>query len=635
MPGIFRPKEEIMTRLSLVFLAGLCVLMTGAAMGQSEVAAQPAADRTPTIESRLRDLEYPELRKRTLEEIQVYRIVADCTGRRYKAVEALYRHSARGGSAASYSQAGLNVGLAQAELAWAEGRVEDAYAHTYRATLHGRRLADILEMFWRDGAILFSRPGDQVDRLGDADIHSARAKLQLIRAEKAAKEAGVDLTEIKRREAKREPKPAEREKPPMRIGEPGEPPAPSPSPSPQPGRTQVATEAPTDKMPTLESRLHDLEYPELRKRRPEELDVYKSLVARSRQYYKQVEAAPSYDARAVILARVGLSAELAQAESAWAEGRVEDAYAHTYRATVRGERLVVALEVIYGHGAVDEEGQYGLLDRLGDAQTCRARAKLQLIRAEKAAKEAGVDLTEIKRRESKREPTPAERKKPPMRMGVPGEPPAPSPSPSPQPGRTQVAAEAPTDKMPTLESRLRDLEYPELRMRTSEEIQVYKELAESASQHYKPAEALYTQGSKGGSAATLARVGLSVELAQAELAWAEGRVEDAYAHTRRATHHGEQLLKALSAVYERGFSADSGVGDVGTRLSDAEIRWARAKLQLIRAEKVAKEAGVDLTEIKRRESRREPRLPPPLRIDLPGGPPGPPPLPSPQPGGHG
>jgi hypothetical protein len=191
-----------MTHSGLAFLAGLCIAMGGDAADQSKIVAEPPTDKTRTLESRLRDLEYPELRKRTAAEIEVYKQLAAHFDQFYKRVEAVYRQGYQGGSTATLAQAGLNAELAQAELAWSERRVEDAYAHTYRATRHGKRWVDALTAMYDSGVAEGAVGYTIVERLEDAQIRWAKTRLQLIRAEKVAKETGVDLTEVKRREPK-------------------------------------------------------------------------------------------------------------------------------------------------------------------------------------------------------------------------------------------------------------------------------------------------------------------------------------------------------------------------------------------------------------------------------------------------
>jgi beta-lactamase regulating signal transducer with metallopeptidase domain len=139
-----------------------------------------------------------------------------------------------------------------------------------------------------------------------------------------------------------------------------------------------------------------------------------------------------------------------------------------------------------------------------------------------------------------------------------------------------------------------DLEYPELRKRSAEEVEVFKALVEQTDHTFKSAELLYYNGAKGGEAVKYEFAGLNTELAKADLAWAERRIEDAYAHTYRAACFAKGYLEAATAAYEMGtITLDS--------LGDSQVRWAKTRLQLIRAEKVANAAGVDLTAVKRRE----------------------------------
>jgi hypothetical protein len=143
-----------------------------------------------------------------------------------------------------------------------------------------------------------------------------------------------------------------------------------------------------------------------------------------------------------------------------------------------------------------------------------------------------------------------------------------------------------------------DMEYPELQKRSAEEIEVFKALAETMEETFKTVESRYNQGSRGGEQEKYDLTGLNAELAKADLAWAEGRVEDAYAHTYRALSFAKKYLRSAAVAYEAGRITMSSLGE-------SQTSWAKTRLQLIRAEKVAKAAGVDLTAVKRREMKSE------------------------------
>ena len=184
-----------MTRSGLVFLAGLFVAMAGATTRESAMAAEPPADKTPTMESRLRDLEYPELRKRSTEEIEVLKELASSADETFKRVEILFNNGSKGGEAEKKEFAGLHAQLANAELAWAEGRVKDAYAHTFRAVRYADRYVRVVTATYESDV--------PFEYVCDAQVRLAKTKLQLIRAERVAKAANVDLTEVKRSEKER------------------------------------------------------------------------------------------------------------------------------------------------------------------------------------------------------------------------------------------------------------------------------------------------------------------------------------------------------------------------------------------------------------------------------------------------
>jgi len=185
-----------MIRSTLVRLAGLLIAMAGVPPVQPSLAAGPEAAETRSIEARLRDLEYPELRRRSAQEIAVYKTLVDATEKTYQHVAELHGQGARGGGTVEFAQAGHRAALAKAGLAWAEGRVADAYVHTRRAVEFADQLVLAVEKAWEAGVIT-------LDLLSDAQVGRAEISLRLIRAEKVAKMAGVDLTPVKRREDQR------------------------------------------------------------------------------------------------------------------------------------------------------------------------------------------------------------------------------------------------------------------------------------------------------------------------------------------------------------------------------------------------------------------------------------------------
>lgn len=138
--------------------------------------------------------------------------------------------------------------------------------------------------------------------------------------------------------------------------------------------------------------------------------------------------------------------------------------------------------------------------------------------------------------------------------------------------------------------------YPELKKRSTEEIIVLKQLVEKKEQIFKNVEVLFKQGAKGGEGENYALAKLNYELAKTELAWAEGRIEDAYLYTLQAAQSAKDYNLAISARYDLGISSLEV-------LDESENRLAKTKLQLIRAEEIAKAAGVDVDAIKKRQEK--------------------------------
>jgi hypothetical protein len=190
-----------MARSCFMRLIGILIAVAGAAAGQLQLYAGTTEEEMHALESRIRALEYPELQKRSAEEIAVYKQWASSADQVFQRTDALFKLGAAGGAAVLNAQAELNAELAKIELAWAEGRVEDAYAHSYRAVDCANRYGAAAAAAYETGTITF-------DWLCDSQIKLAKTKLQLIRTEKVAKAAGVDLSNVKQRESARRPPPA-------------------------------------------------------------------------------------------------------------------------------------------------------------------------------------------------------------------------------------------------------------------------------------------------------------------------------------------------------------------------------------------------------------------------------------------
>jgi hypothetical protein len=140
----------------------------------------------------------------------------------------------------------------------------------------------------------------------------------------------------------------------------------------------------------------------------------------------------------------------------------------------------------------------------------------------------------------------------------------------------------------SVEERLRDLEYPELRQRDPREVEIFKEFVAAREETFKLVDAFYR--SRHASAMDHAKAAYGRRAARAELAYAEHRIHNAVEELVLASKSAARWAEATNAAYETGTVTLE-------MMLEAQGRRAEAKLALVRAEKVARAAGVDISDI--------------------------------------
>jgi hypothetical protein len=187
-----------LTLLNLVVLLSITLRAESA-----EPSVVPStANQSRTIEARLRDLEYPELRKRTPEEIKVLKRLVKSTEEIVRIINVREAAGVGKDSEREISLAARHRELARAELAWAEGRVQEAYRHTFRAVDFARQELNGVDG-WNGADQDYHASHITVDFFISATLGVTKTELLLIRAEKVARAANVDLSKIKTEEEAR------------------------------------------------------------------------------------------------------------------------------------------------------------------------------------------------------------------------------------------------------------------------------------------------------------------------------------------------------------------------------------------------------------------------------------------------
>lgn len=138
--------------------------------------------------------------------------------------------------------------------------------------------------------------------------------------------------------------------------------------------------------------------------------------------------------------------------------------------------------------------------------------------------------------------------------------------------------------------RLRDLEYPELRARDPREVEVLQALVIARQTAFKRVKALRDVAM--GTAAEMDAVSYNLAVARADLAWAKRDVRGAVKRLGEAADITADMVRVLRRAHETGLTQGALPA-----LLDAQTLRANAQLALIRAEKVAAVAKVDIRDI--------------------------------------
>lgn len=159
----------------------------------------------------------------------------------------------------------------------------------------------------------------------------------------------------------------------------------------RPAGAAVQDAALKNELKEISRRLHNLEYPELRKRDPREISILQVRVDAREATFNEVSArfvvgaAPTKE-----MVTAGYHLAVARADLAWAKQNVHDAVKRLVEAADFAADMVEAAEACYEAGVME-----ATLCSVLEAQTLLANAELALIRAEKVAAVAKVDISDI------------------------------------------------------------------------------------------------------------------------------------------------------------------------------------------------------------------------------------------------
>jgi len=145
---------------------------------------------------RLRDLEYPELRRRDPREIAVLQRRVDARETLYKMVKTMHDEGVSGGRAIDVVTAGYHLAVARADLAWARQNVREAVARLAEAADFAAEVVEISTTLYEQGM-------GHLGAVLEAQTLLADAELALLRAEKVAAAANVDISDIETDPGKR------------------------------------------------------------------------------------------------------------------------------------------------------------------------------------------------------------------------------------------------------------------------------------------------------------------------------------------------------------------------------------------------------------------------------------------------
>jgi hypothetical protein len=112
-----------------------------------------------------------------------------------------------------------------------------------------------------------------------------------------------------------------------------------------------------------------------------------------------------------------------------------------------------------------------------------------------------------------------------------------------------------------------------------EELAALREHVKFLDERFKSIDSLYQTGSRGGSADARARTGYELAAAQAELAIAEGRRDQAIAYGKQAETFAEEALKSVTASYDAGRLALDTLLQTAKYVSESKRRLIRIREQ--------------------------------------------------------
>lgn len=180
-------KPGLTAAIAVICLAALAQLSDASQLrAKRRASAPPPASRS--VADRLRDLEYPELRKnRDPREIQILKTLVAARKATYEMAEARFQVGAH--SLAEVVEARYGLFGARARLAWAEHRVRDAFQSTVEAAHEADRMVEVRTIEWQQGML-------RMREVLYAQVQRAEAQLALIRAHHLAEVAGVDVGDV-------------------------------------------------------------------------------------------------------------------------------------------------------------------------------------------------------------------------------------------------------------------------------------------------------------------------------------------------------------------------------------------------------------------------------------------------------
>ena len=180
------------------------------------------------------------------------------------------------------------------------------------------------------------------------------------------------------------------------------------------------------------------------------------------------------------------------------------------------------------------------------------------------------------------------------------------------------------DELKHVSERLHALEYPELRERDPREIPFLQARADAHELAFQSAKAEFDAGC--GDSVGVATASYYLATARAELAWAKQDVHDAVGRLVEAAGYAADMVESTRQRYDQGLQQYTMESVV-----KAQSLLAYAEIRVIRAEKVAAAAKVDISDIAtdpKKRVRKNPAMPPGVRPE-PNPTPGLQPLPSP------